>query len=481
MKGTSHCRRIIWFCALIIASWADPLPAAAEDGLKKIKNIIILYLENRSFNNLLGTFPGANGIARAKQTVVQRDRSGTSYRFLPPTTGPFDVESNVPEVRALTLPQLPNEPFALDQVVPGISIGTTIRNVTHLFYTNRAQVNGGANDRFAALSNAGGLTMSYYSQSAMAETHLWKSAQRGVLFDNFFQGAFGGSFLNHIWLVCGCAPIWPNPPASQRSILDATGVPVEEKRITTTSDGDYAVNTTQSVFFNDGNQGENLLPGQTAVTIGDRLSEKGVDWAWYSEGWDLAIIQDRTADQQTAMKTMRFAYHHQPFAYFHRFDPSTARGRAQRRTHLRDAKDFENDLQSGQLPPVSIYKPANINSEHPGEGSVAAGDALIGRLVEMIDASPVRDSYAFIITYDEFGGLFDHVPPPTGAQADFFGPGTRIPAVLVSPFVKPGTIDSTELETTSILKFISERFDLDPLPNARFHQVKSLSKAFDFR
>ena len=181
------------------------------------------------------------------------------------------------------------------------------------------------------------------------------------------------------------------------------------------------------------------------------------------------------------MNTMRFAYHHQPFAYFDRFDPSTPRGRAQRRAHLRDARDFESDLRSGQLPPVSIYKPANINSEHPGEGSVAAGDALIGRLVEMIDASPIRDSYAFIITYDEFGGLFDHVPPPTGPQADFFGPGTRIPAVLLSPFVKPGTIDSTEFETTSILKFISERFELDPLPSTRLRRVKSLSSAFDFK
>jgi phospholipase C len=260
MTHTSRICNTIWFILLLLAFWPQPQSAAAEEGLKKVKNIIILYLENRSFDNLLGSFPAANGISRAGQAAVQRDRSGTPYRFLPPTTGPFDVESNVPEVRALALPQLPNQPFAIDEVVPGISIATTIRNVTHLFYTNRAQINGGANDRFAALSNAGGLAMSYYSQSAMAGTNLWKSAQRGVLFDNFFQGAFGGSFLNHIWLVCGCAPIWLNPPESQRSVLDATGVPVEEKRVTTASDGDYAINTVQSVFLNDGNQGGYLLP-----------------------------------------------------------------------------------------------------------------------------------------------------------------------------------------------------------------------------
>jgi phospholipase C len=136
------------------------------------------------------------------------------------------------------------------------------------------------------------------------------------------------------------------------------------------------------------------------------------------------------------------------------------------------------DIRSGQLPPVTFYKPADFNSEHPGFGSVAAGDAEIGRLRQMLDSSPIHSSYALIITYDEFGGFFDHVPPPAGpavgARADFFGPGTRIPAILVSPLLKPGTINSTEYETTSIAKLIADRFGLDPLPSTRFQAVRSL-------
>ncbi len=138
----------------------------------------------------------------------------------------------------------------------------------------------------------------------------------------------------------------------------------------------------------------------------------------------------------------------------------------------------------GKLPPVAFYKPANINTEHPGESSVAAGDAVIGRMIELLESSSVRNSYALIITFDENGGFFDHVAPPAGPaagnRADFFGPGTRIPAVLVSPYVRPGTIDSTELETTSILKFLAERFQLGPLPSSRFHAVKSFAGVFDF-
>jgi phospholipase C len=456
--------------------------AQAAGGLNKVSHIIVLYLENRSFDHLLGAFPGANNLTMAGPGAIQRDQNGEPYRVLPNPAKPFDVEGNPPDVRAITISELPNAPFAIDGVHPKATINAVIRGLTHLFYTNRAQINGGANDRFALLSDAGGLTMGYYSANAMENTNLWKAARDGVLLDNFFQGGFGGSFFNHMWLVCACAPVWPNPPADQRSVLDPKGIPLHEGRVTAASDGDYAVNTTQSIFLNDGKQDGALLPAQSSTTIGDRLSERGIDWAWYSEGWNLAINQQRTQEQEHELSAMLFAYHHQPFAYFQRFDPSTAKGRADRRIHLRDAQDLDFDIRSGQLPPVTFYKPADVNSEHPGLGSVAAGDAVIGRVREMLDSSAIRDSYALIITYDEFGGFFDHVAPPAapaaGGRADFFGPGTRIPAVIVSRLVKGG-INSTEYESTSIARFIAERFDLDPLPSARFRAVRSLGEIFD--
>jgi phospholipase C len=456
--------------------------ACAESRLDKVSHIVVLYMENRSFDNLLGAFPGANGVDRAGPSALQRDAGGTPYENLPGVKGPFDVPSNPPDVRAIALGPLPNRPFAIDAVDPRVTLATTTRGLTHLFYTNRAQINGGANDRFALLSDAGGFTMGHYSRSAMDRTELWRAARDGILFDNFFQGAFGGSFLNHMYFVCACGPVWPNPPQDQRSILASDGRPIEDRRVTAASDGDFAVNTVQSVYLNDGTQGRNLLPAQPGLTIGDRLSERGIDWAWYSEGWDLATKEKRTLQEDQQFTSLRFAYHHQPFAYFQRFDPATARGRAQRRIHLRDARDLQVDIESGQLPPVSFYKPGDVNSEHPGYGSVAAGNAVLGRIRAMLDASPVRESYALIVTYDENGGFFDHVAPPSGAsagaRADFFGPGTRIPAILVSPVVAGGKIDSTEYESTSVIKMIADRFGLDPLPGARFDAVKSLAGAF---
>jgi phospholipase C len=96
----------------------------------------------------------------------------------------------------------------------------------------------------------------------------------------------------------------------------------------------------------------------------------------------------------------------------------------------------------------------------------------------------MKDSFAVVITYDENGGLWDHVAPPhgreAGARADFFGPGSRIPTIVASPLARKGQVDHTEYETTSILKLIAERHRLAPLPSARFGAVESLAKAFDF-
>jgi acid phosphatase len=324
--------------------------------------------------------------------------------------------------------------------------------------------------------------MSYFSEGDMKDTTLWQLARRYTLLDNFFMGAFGGSFLNHIWLVCACAPSWPDPPNSQRSQVDDAGQVIADRRVTAKGDGDYAVNTTQSIFLNNGRQGENVLPPQHAVTIGDRLTEKGVPWAWYSGGWTLAAKSDRTPEEDRALQTQSFQWHHQPFAYFARFDPTTQKGRDERTAHLRDALTLEGDIKAGTLPPVAFYKPIGVLNQHPGYANLVPADEEVGRIVRLMEESPMKDSFAVVITYDENGGFYDHVAPPhgskAGARADFFGPGTRVPTIVVSPLAPKGQVDHTEYETTSILKLVGERFRLNPLPSARYGAVESLAKAF---
>jgi acid phosphatase len=97
-------------------------------------------------------------------------------------------------------------------------------------------------------------------------------------------------------------------------------------------------------------------------------------------------------------------------------------------------------------------------------------------LIAKIKASAVWPRIAIIVTYDENGGFWDHVPPPAG---DRWGPGSRIPAIIVSPFARRGYVDHTQYDTTSIIKFITRRFALEPLPGVRAG-VGDLTAAFDF-
>jgi acid phosphatase len=119
------------------------------------------------------------------------------------------------------------------------------------------------------------------------------------------------------------------------------------------------------------------------------------------------------------------------------------------------------DMDAGRLPAVTFYKPQGNVNQHPGYASVAEGDEHIAQLVAKLRAAPQWNHMLIVITYDEFGGSWDHVPPP---QGDLLGPGARIPALLVSPFAKRGTVDHTQYDTASILRLITRRFDLEALP-----------------
>ncbi len=484
-EGEMRARAILGAAAAVASALvAETAIAQSASGLDKLTHILVLYMENRSFDNMFGEFPGANGLSKAGEAAVQRGRDGKAYTVLPAAKGPFHVPQN-PEALAKieALDDLPNKPFPIVGIRPGVKADTPTRDLIHAFYTNRSQIHGGKNDRFALFSNAGGLSMGYYGADDLKETKLWKLASANTLLDNFFMGALGGSFLNHIWLVCACAPAWPDPPKSQRSQIDDAGDVVQDRRVTAIGDGDFGVNTTQSIFLNNGRQGENVLSPQHAVTIGDRLTEKGVNWAWYSGGWSVAAKSDRTADEDRMLLEQSFQWHHQPFAYFARFNPTTQTGRDQRTAHLRDAGTLEADIRSGALPPIAFYKPIGILNQHPGYASLLPGDEEVGRIVRLMEESPMKDSYAVIVTYDENGGFWDHVAPPSGpaagARADFFGPGTRVPTVVVSPLARRGVVDHTEYDTTSILRLIADRHQLDPLPAPRFMAVESLAKAFD--
>jgi acid phosphatase len=470
----------VGLCALASAALAQTA------RISDIETLVIIYAENRSFDDLYGLFPGANGLQNVKPSDArQLDRDGSPLKELPPVWGGLTVKGATPTITEAQTEHLPNAPFAIDD--PNgfhLPLGVTTHDAWHRFYQNQMQIDGGKNDRFVAWGDSGALVMGHYT--AGAELPLWNVARRFTLADNFFMAAFGGSFLNHFWLICACTPSYPNagtsPAKPSIAAVETDGVTLKVAANSAKSaldgppkfvaDGNltpdfYAVNTMQPPYqpsavkpapggdptFANPND-PSTLPPQTEVTIGDLLTAKGVSWAWYAGAWRA------TLDGKNDPAAPNFQFHHQPFNYFARMAP----GSASRAEHLRDGGldglEFIKAIDAGALPQVTFYKPQGNLNEHAGYADVRSGDQHIAEVFSHLQKGPQWAHMLVVVTWDENGGFWDHVPPPKG---DRWGPGSRIPALIVSPFAKKGFVDHTPYDTASILRFITKRWDLPML------------------
>lgn len=416
------------FFLIVVGCKKTELPIGGNRGLNAIGHVVVIYLENRSFDNLYGQFPGANGFQNAL-FAKQVDSFGNVYSVLPP----------VPKSTAFPN-DLPNKPFNIENYLQS---NEPTPDLIHKFYQEQTQIDGGKMDMFAAVSDAKALTMGYYKTTGLP---LAAEAKKYTLCDNLFHSAFGGSFLNHIWLIAAATPVFPNAPQDIIAQVDDKGNLIKDGAVT--PDG-YVVNTSFSV--NTPHPAttpvERLVPYQTMPTIGDRLTEKYVDWTWYSGGWDSVLAGTPSGN---------FQYHHQPFIYFKNY----AEGTSAKQRHLRDETEFIEAAQHGTLPAVSFVKPVGINNEHPGYADLLTGEFHTLDLINAVRNGPNWKDAVIIITYDENGGFWDHVAPPA---IDKWGPGTRVPAIIISPFAKQGYVDHTQYETASILSLIEKRWKLKPL------------------
>ncbi len=286
------------------------------------------------------------------------------------------------------------------------------------------QFNGGRMDGFvdAHRRDTGRVdenVMGYYDDRDIP--YYWNLADNFVLFDRFFTSAAAGSVQNHMYWVTGT----PGNP-------DGESIP-------------------------QGGFGD--LP-----TIFDRLEESGVSWKFYVQNYDPQITF-RTPGTGDRASQMLWA----PLLAYGRYldDPRL-------NSKIVDLDEYYEDLRKGTLPSVAYMVPSGA-SEHP-PGRIQAGERFIRGLVNALMRSPYWEKSAFMWTYDDWGGFYDHVPPP---QVDKYGYGFRVPSLLVSPYAKKGRVDSTTLDFTSILKFIERNWRLRPLAS-RDRKAKTFMRAFDF-
>jgi phospholipase C len=465
-------------------------------GLEKVNHFVIIYLENHSFDNLFGDWPGAENISKASAaSKAQIDANGNPYTTLP-VYGP---SSFTPDAKVLPANTIANGPFDITMYAQETDI---IDDVLHRFYQEQYQINAGKMDSFVLWNNnSGGQAMGYYPTMTLPVSKwMTANAKYVTLCDHFFHAAFGGSFLNHHWLIAAQTPTFANAPANVTATLvngklapmaDTNSMP-SGAVYTTPGDGfvtpdGFAVNTSYSVNWPHpaSTAVAKLVPQQTNKTIGDLLDTASVGWAWYAGGWNATLHAEGLDAIMTSTPSVvpdggpdglySFQYHHQPFVYYTNWGgtatgsdagPAIPNGKWVAAKNLQDEQDFLAQAAAGTLRPVSFVKP--LYDEHANYTTETDSQNHTLSLVNAVMNGPSWKDTVIIITYDEHGGWWDHVAPPTSAtatnaaQADKWGPGSRVPGIIISPFAKGG-VDTTSYDTTAILKLIEKRWSLPAL------------------
>jgi phospholipase C len=386
--------------AAAVAPRNAPAPEAAS-GIKKIKHVIWIIQENRSFDNYFGTFPGADGP--------------------PPST---------------CLPVLPGaahcvKPFHMPK-------GEPIYDLHHGWNDEHAAWDSGRMDGFVWAEGTP-LTMAYLDDRDIP--NYWAYARHFTLCDRFFSSEMSESLTNHLYSVA----------AQSGGLIGGLG-------------------SIKGIEETLGERG-----GFSFASIVKSLSQGHVTWKYYVE------TRPMSDDHQSygvlpslwfgAPKTFSLW---NPLAGF-----KAIRENPDRMKDLVDLKEYFQDLKAGTLPEVSWIVPTFEDSEHPPEtlGPAARGMWYVTNIVNALMQSPYwKDSVVFL-TWDDYGGFYDHVPPPI---VDAYGYGPRVPTLVISPYAKAGFVSHFTYDFTSMLKFIEVRWGLPSMTERDAHADPMLD-CFDFK
>jgi phospholipase C len=328
------------------------------------------------------------------------------------------------------------------QTIPLGHTPDQVRDMGHNWGDAVLAMDGGKMDKFD-LVQWGNINGDYMSCSQYVQTDLpnyWTYAQTFTLADHFFSSLQGPSFPNHLYTVAA----------------QSNGV-ISDNYNPTTADPNYGCDArtgTTVQVLNPNGTFSFVKPCFTITTLADLLQNAGVSWLYYAPGegqsgylWNTldAISQIRNGPLWTTNDV-----------------PYT---------------QFITDAQNGTLPAFSwLVQPGNV-SEHP-PSSLCAGENWSVQQLNAVMQGPDWNSTVVFLTWDDFGGFFDHVGPPV---VDAFGLGPRVPFIVISPYALANHISSTQYEFSSVLKFVEERFNLPNLGQRDANpNLSDLTDTFDF-
>lgn len=377
-----------------------PAPGSV-DTRWPIDRVVYLMLENRSFDNLFGRFPGARGT----RTGVRLGRE-------------------VPLIRC-------------PEWLPG--------DLAHDTPSWRASLNGGAMDGFAIGAYGPTFAYSQFSQHDIPNYFYW--GKEFVLCDNFFASVAGPSFPNHLFFIAGQAGGAIDNPENIRTRW------LNDGRVFKSWGCDAFG---EHVFVLAEDEGGNLIRRSTCFsfeTVGQQLSERDIDWAFYSaDPYQAGYIWQ-------SYSAIRDVFHDEEL-----WDE-----------HIWPVDDLMRDIEAGALPSVTWITPRYQLSDHPPFSTRHAHN-WVTDVVNGIMRSSMWERVAIFITWDEWGGLYDHVAPPRIDRVDL---GFRVPMLVISPFAKRGYVDDAFGEFSAPLRFIADNWGLAHLPG-RIRRSHGFEHVFDF-
>ncbi len=394
---------MIGACLVVLAGgafWLAPGTDAVPLSTKwPIKHVVFVVKENRSFDNLFGRFPGANGV-----------RTGLDNgRRVPLRDGVMRIPARLP----------------------------------HHYADAVADYDGGRMDGFGQTPIA-----RHYAYTQMRPDQIpnyWHWAKNFVLSDNFFASAMGPSFPNHLYTIAGQSGgvhDTPDDVAPVGGAAKSWGCDAPRSEHVTVTDGD-------------GDDDVRIPPCFDMRTEGDLLSRRGISWRAYAA----------TADQSGYIWSAFGAVRH-------------IRDTSAWKQHIRPVDTFVADARKGDLPAVSWVTPTYEVSDHPDAGaSLCRGENWSTRIIDALMLGPDWPTTAVFLSWDEWGGFYDHVKPP---KVDAFGMGFRVPLMVISPYARTGHVDHRLGEFASVLRFVDENWGITQRLTNRDERANDLSYDFDF-
>ena len=408
---------LLYACSSPSASTPSPTPAATS-GIHKIQHVVVIMQENRSFDQYFGTFPGADGLPTQNgqfTTCVPDPATGVCVK-------PYHDTSN------------------LNSGGPHGQVNAT------------ADINGGKMDGFIAQAEharkgcrnpldpaCGGSStdvMGYHDQREIP--NYWAYAHHYVLQDHMFEPNASWSLPEHLFMVSEwSARCTSDNPKTCVNQLETPGYPPDYHHI-------------------------GKPPHYAWTDLTYLLHQHGVSWAYYVfTGAEPDTADDDEMATPSQPQNAKTPGIWNPLPFFTTVKEDGELG------NIQSLNEFFLAAQNGTLPAVSWICPNNRVSEHP-PGLVSTGQAYVTSLIDAIMQGPNWDSTAIFLAWDDWGGFYDHVAPPS---VDRNGYGLRVPALVISPYARAGFIDHQTLSFDAYVKFIEDVFlggqRLDPATDGR--------------